>query len=1009
MAALAGARLVTTLGVEGLSEYKSGMKAAAQETDAFAKKTNSSLRGVGDSMTATGRTMSRRLTAPLVGIGAVSLKMATDFNRGMANVSTMTDGSASRIKELKTVVQGMSVEMGKSTDDLADGMYQVLSAFGDTADGAKQLEVATKASVAGAATTTDAVNLLSAVTKGYGDTSVSAMEKASDLSFQTVRMGQTDFPQLAQSIGRVIPLAASLGVKQEELFGVMATATGVTGKAAEVSTQYRGILQSLTSPTAKMSELYKELGVKNGEQLIKQEGFADALTKITQKAKETNTPLQEYISSIEGQTLAMALTGPQADSFAEKLANMGDVAGSTQEAFELQTQGVNKAGFEMEQTKQKFIVASQSIGQALLPVAATVATTVGGMAQKFSELDPAIQGTIVTLGGIAAVAGPSLIVLGQMIVATQTLKTTLAGLSIASALTGPLGGVLAIAGLAAVAITAVKTSSRDAGNAAQIASGQIRGMNEAMRQAQGDALTATQATLNVKRSRNDLALAEQELQRIRKDGSATSGEVTRAELAVEQASIDLESAKRRESEATKASRESNREWAKSIGDTATPVDTLKARLKDLKSEMDSMGAGRGRSSAWRAMNREAKDLETSIENLESKYGTLGEQGRLQMALLAEATNDPERGFADVVVATDNLIRKLGSIPRTVDVSLNINQKVINSGPVSAISRGRMTGFNDGGLIPGGGPDKDTVIAALTPGEYVVPRKTVKRVGSKFLRSLDGYNSGGVVERRQRGEDQWRQFEGRYSNTRSKYDYQLSRAKGTRRTSDDITAYRALIRLNTRYLKMARRWRPRKGGLMSSDITANKNRMRAQLTDQLGSWRGEINSIKRAEQDRKKRQAESQLKKEHDKENLRREALGLESIEAEKHRQQLNEIRVANGLAPLEFSGSGGGSDTENIEAMLLQANRKAEQEKTRADLSEKALRAFSSSNDIGYGGGSNAFEAAGGAQNVTINNINALSGYDPAIQTALADTSNSGNSIGENADRLYSGRQEVAA
>ena len=38
---------------------------------------------------------------------------------------------------------------------------------------------------------------------GYGDTSAAAVAKASDLALLTVRLGQTTFPELAASIGRV--------------------------------------------------------------------------------------------------------------------------------------------------------------------------------------------------------------------------------------------------------------------------------------------------------------------------------------------------------------------------------------------------------------------------------------------------------------------------------------------------------------------------------------------------------------------------------------------------------------------------------------------------------------------------------------------------------------------------------------------------------------------------------------------------------------------------------------
>jgi len=56
------------------------------------------------------------------------------------------------------------------------------------------------------------------------------------------------------------------------------------------------------------------------------------------------------------------------------------------------------------------------------------------------------------------------------------------------------------------------------------------------------------------------------------------------------------------------------------------------------------------------------------------------------------------------------------------------------------------GGNSGGLIPGGGPDRDSVLAAVTPGEYVIRRKAVDAVGTDFLDAVNAQqrNAGGII-------------------------------------------------------------------------------------------------------------------------------------------------------------------------------------------------------------------------------------------------------------------------
>ena len=138
-----------------------------------------------------------RLTGTLGAFAAVGaaiyagpVKSSMEFEKQMSNVGTLLDGDvAGRIAELKKSVISISNITGAGTDNLTDGLYQVISAFGDTAESAKLLEIASKAATAGGATTTDSINLLSAVTKGYGDISAEAQQKAADLAFQTVKLG----------------------------------------------------------------------------------------------------------------------------------------------------------------------------------------------------------------------------------------------------------------------------------------------------------------------------------------------------------------------------------------------------------------------------------------------------------------------------------------------------------------------------------------------------------------------------------------------------------------------------------------------------------------------------------------------------------------------------------------------------------------------------------------------------------------------------------------------------
>ena len=259
-------------------------------------------------------------------IGVAAVKAASDYEAQLANVATLLTGTeaevAARTSEIGSQIMEVSNRTGVATADLTDGMYQVVSAFGDSADAASILETAAKSAAAGNATTTDSINLLSAVTKGYGDTSAEAVQKAADLSFATVRLGQTTFPELAAAMGKVIPLASTLGVEQEQLFGAMATLTGVTGSTAEVVTQLKATMQGFLSPSKNMSAALQSMGYESGQALLESEGLQGALEALKKSVGGNELAFAGLFSSVEAQTAVLAMAGTQAENLTSKTAEM---------------------------------------------------------------------------------------------------------------------------------------------------------------------------------------------------------------------------------------------------------------------------------------------------------------------------------------------------------------------------------------------------------------------------------------------------------------------------------------------------------------------------------------------------------------------------------------------------------------------------------------------------------------------------------------------------------------
>jgi TP901 family phage tail tape measure protein len=381
-------------------------------------KAGEGLQTVGVGITAVG--------AALTALAAVSVSAASTLNSSLGNLQSIIGGpleeSTKHVQNIKAEIQGLGPTIGKSIVDLSEGFYELQSSLGDTGENMKLLEINAKAAQAGMASTQDAIKFTTAVTKTYGDTTAEATQKVTDLGFQAVNIGQTTFPELAAAIGGVAPLAKETGVSLEEMFAVIATATGVTGGTNEVITQMASAITAVVSPSKDMAEAYEAMGVKSGEALIKQRGLVGALQDIAAQAKAADKPLIDLVGRKEAWIIASSLAGTQAENFSKNLGKMGEAAGATDKAFEASTQGINKAGFMWEQFKVKLEVFAERLGDKLIPILVRFGESMLPLIDLataaldiFGKLPQPIQTAAIALGGLVIATGPVVYGLGKLV------------------------------------------------------------------------------------------------------------------------------------------------------------------------------------------------------------------------------------------------------------------------------------------------------------------------------------------------------------------------------------------------------------------------------------------------------------------------------------------------------------------------------------------------------------------------------------------------------------------
>lgn len=408
-----------------------GFKTAGDHIQGFADKT----KAIGGGIESAGKKL-MPLTTGIVGMGVAGGKMALDFEDGIASINTLLDDD-SHLEGYKNTVRKLSDDTGMSIGTMTDGMYQAISSLGD---GGKETEkifgTMAKSAKAGGAEVADSVSLISAGMKGYGSVNDETAQKISDLAFMTAKLGVTTFPEMAKSMQPLFPLSSSLGISMEELFGTMATGTGVTGNTAEVSTQLKAVLSNLMKPTEAMQGLIEKYGYSNATAMIESEGLSGVLKILQNETGGQSDKLAELFSSTEALTLMAALTGAQFDTFNEKLGQMGDVSGTTEEAMgKLETKG-DSIRKTMNLAKNTLMEAGTVLMDSLAPVIVDVADGVKNLTEGFSKLNPEQQQTILKIAGIIAVAAPLLMGIGKVTTGISSV------IGVAGKLTSGVGGLI---------------------------------------------------------------------------------------------------------------------------------------------------------------------------------------------------------------------------------------------------------------------------------------------------------------------------------------------------------------------------------------------------------------------------------------------------------------------------------------------------------------------------------------------------------------------------------------
>lgn len=341
------------------------------------------------------------------------------FSAAMNTANTMAGKSGEDFAKLKGQVAELSKSIPVVRDELANGLYQVISNGVPEDNWIAFLQKSAKASVGGIADLGETVKVTSTIIKNYG----LSWDKAGDVQDKiqlTAKNGVTSFEQLAQALPRVTGNAATLGVSIDELMATFATLTGVSGNTNEVATQMAAIFTALVKPSSEASKMAQQMGIEFDAAAIKAAGgmrnfLTDLDKNVKAYASKSGMLEQEIYGKLFGSAESLRalgpLTGQLAAKFNENVEAMKGSAGTIDDAFSIMS---SSGAASLQILKNKFA----EVGDA-------IASTMGGI-MPVLNITAQIGNTVIAVS--AMVSGLKNLAKIQAIVKVRTMAMNAASL-----------------------------------------------------------------------------------------------------------------------------------------------------------------------------------------------------------------------------------------------------------------------------------------------------------------------------------------------------------------------------------------------------------------------------------------------------------------------------------------------------------------------------------------------------------------------------------------------------
>lgn len=388
----------------------------------FQDNTKSTMSTVGGIMTSAGKTMTKAVTLPILGLTTAAVKVGGDFEEQMSRVKAISGATGDAFEELRDQAIDLGAKTAFSAKESADGMENLASAGFDAQEiMAAMPGLLDLAAVSGGDVALASENAATAL-RGFG-LEADQSGHIADVFARAAADTNAEVADMGEAMKYIAPVANAMGLSIEETAAAIGIMSDAGVKGSQAGTTLRGALSRISKPTKAMRETMDELGISfydsEGNMISLQDQISllsDSFDGLTQEQKNQALVTLYGQESLSGM---MALIDKGPDSLGALTESLEQSDGAADEMARTMQDNMNSS---IEQMLGAFESAAIVIQDILSPAIASIADSIGSLVEKFVSAPRWVQTTILSLGLLAAAVGPILFGVGKLMKLFQTMK-----------------------------------------------------------------------------------------------------------------------------------------------------------------------------------------------------------------------------------------------------------------------------------------------------------------------------------------------------------------------------------------------------------------------------------------------------------------------------------------------------------------------------------------------------------------------------------------------------------